>query len=256
MSRIWIVFSFSICMFISVNHCQAQLETAVFERVIEISATADHRETGTAFFAQIDHSMELVTARHVLEAAHFPESGTIYFNSSAGWHPLKMTAKYSDIYDLALMHIDGYPSATQGIPLCVTSFPIEYQTTLYFLGFPFGIHTDAVTKDLPQFLPYVKRAGLAGAIKNGFTSSPLLVLDGLNNYGFSRGPVLIVRNDIEPFKACVCGVTIGYLPGSEKVRDVRGRQIPNEVPYNSGLMYAVPANGVLNLAKKPSAAAK
>jgi hypothetical protein len=58
----------------------------------------------------------------------------------------------------------------------------------YFLGFPFGLYTEIgeINNHFP--IPIVKKAIFSG--KLGGVDSEVILLDGINNSGFSGGPVV------------------------------------------------------------------
>ena len=153
------------------------------------------------------------------------------------------------------MHWPEMPKAAKGLPICGAKDPLGFETVLYFLGFPFGRFTDAVGGTLPPTLPLVKRAWLAGAQRIDSNSHTLFVLDAINNYGFSGGPIIHFSVAIQPFQACLVGVTVGFLGGSEPVMSA-GKKTKASVLYNTGLMYGVPADGITELLGKPQTPTK
>ena len=224
----------------------AQISTTAMASVFQISPDAHHTVTATTFLAQINGKPELVTARHVLESLSFPTKTTVYINTDGGWKPFTVTVTYSLVYDLAVLHTEQLGPNAIGMPICGEDEPLGFDTNLYFLGFPFGLSVDAVSGPLTPRLPFAKRAGLAGSMYLGLTSHPMLVLDAMNNYGFSGGPVIKHVQSIRTFQACVMGVTSAFYPGVEPVK-TGGRSTGAGVEYNSGLMYAVPRSGILDV---------
>ncbi len=93
---------------------------------------------------------------------------------------------------------------------------------LIFLGFPFQKHTN--TDDtVPSLASFVKHAFLAGAEAIDATHS-MLVLDAVNNYGFSGGPVLISKPEL-PLRYCVFGITSTFTAGVEAILDANNGRL-------------------------------
>jgi hypothetical protein len=165
-----------------------------------------------------------------------------------------VSVTYSTVYDLAVIRGPDMPSGIQGIPICDSKkSPMGYDTLFYFLGFPFGLSVETEFGTSLFNLPLVKRAWLAGSVPIDNKSHRLMVLDAINNYGFSGGPIVLTSPGLAPFSVCLVGVTIGFLPRSEQVV-VSGKKIEASVPYNTGLMFGVPAIGireVLEASQKP-----
>jgi hypothetical protein len=239
------------CIFSLVSpHVFAQLNTAAASVVFEISPTADHKETATTFLVEANGKAEWVTARHVFESVGYPAQTTAFIYQAGEWKALRVSVIYSSVYDLAVLHWPEMPEGAKGLPICGANDPVGFDTVLYFLGFPFGQSTDSVGATLPPTLPLVKRAWMAGSQNLGSKSHPMLVLDAINNYGFSGGPILRFSVAIQPFQACLVAVTLGFHAEPEPVISA-GRKTEASVLYNTGLMYGIPADGITELLGKP-----
>jgi hypothetical protein len=86
-------------------------------------------------------------------------------------------------------------------------------------------------------LPFLKHAMLSGFIAVDPTHS-LLVLDGINNEGFSGGPLL--AKDTNSLHFCVEGVVTSYRYVEATIYDEKAAATGSKVRENTGLMYAVP----------------
>ena len=154
---------------------------------------------------------------------------------------------YSKIYDLALLELppgsveEEGTNDPQGLPMCKSWLVNE---SVYFLGFPLGLHIEVPKlkgAELYAF-PFVKHAILSGSIQVD-SSHTVLVLDGINNPGFSGGPVIIKDNN--KFNFCVCGMVTGYVSVAEKVLDSKQVDTGHTIQSNTGLILAVP-NGAFS----------
>lgn len=199
--------------------------------------------SGTCFTIKLDGRQYLVTARHLLENAEgtVPRQPAIEINRAGAWDALSATLLFSatapsDIAVLALPVGIGlsFPEAELGTKGLV------YGQDAYFLGFPFAWKGEfgAANNDYP--LPYVKRATvsmIAGP------SSPMLVLDGINNPGFSGGPVAF-KNQAGRWQ--VAAVVSGFNTTREPV--FKGNSDDDAgmtVEQNTGLIDSTPLDIVL-----------
>ena len=104
---------------------------------------------------------------------------------------------------------------------------------VYFLLFPYGLRTNVgeIAYNFP--MPFVKRA-----IVSGFETENNLqrfYLDGINNPGFSGGPIVFKNPTTNQFE--VCGIISGYrIDYADTIMD--GKTTPIQVQANSGLIIA------------------
>ena len=112
-----------------------------------------------------------------------------------------------------------------------------------FMGFPFNLHTEAPgVKELrANALPYLKHAMSSGYLPVDATHN-LMVLDGINNEGFSGGPLL--AKDTNPLHFCVAGVVTAYKYSDVLIYDEKENPTGSIVRENTGLMYAVPSSAI------------
>ena len=209
--------------------------------------------SGTGFTVRVDGRQYLVTARHVLDGegeASIPQRATIEFFHAGHWRtvPYELVCSTADPEDIAVL----------ALPQLLANFPdielgtkgLVYGQEVYFLGFPFGWQGDgAVNNEYP--LPYVKRAIVSML---DFPPSPMLVLDGINNVGFSGGPVAF-KNQTGHWQ--IAAVVSGFNSVREAVFEGR-TNIPASytVEQNTGLIDATPLDSVLDLIRANPIGAK
>jgi hypothetical protein len=99
-------------------------------------------------------------------------------------HRLERIPVLQDSADIAVFAVEG--ELTQDLPLGATLNEIAPSQDAYFLGFPFGIGLNLAKPTLP----FVKRATVSGIYHDG-DGTKFLLLDAINNQGFSGGPVFI-----------------------------------------------------------------
>jgi hypothetical protein len=154
---------------------------------------------GSAFSIDIDQREYWITAKHILTGATHPPYGSVESNSASirildpgseqeRWLPIDFTVidAGNDIDIVALA--PPRPLLENPIP----SLPPDSRVTLgaecEFLGFPFGGGWRAKFADGKGYwLPYVKRCTVSALTTEG---QKIFVLDGINNAGFSGGPVI------------------------------------------------------------------
>ena len=106
----------------------------------------------------------------------------------------------------------------------------------YFLGYPYGsgytINFQGATRGV-YMMPFVKRCTLSGVVHQGDTA--IWILDGLNNEGFSGGPV-VFRDAHGRFNA-VGAVVSGYRRECINVNSPDG-SAHGTVDINTGLVVS------------------
>lgn len=137
----------------------------------------------------VDHAdrQYLVTARHVIEG--FPASGEVSLFRNGGWYSVscQRVGFARDGIDIAVLAPPTQISPT--FTCSPTSAGLAVGQDAFFLGFPYGLRTDApgLNGDFP--LPLVKKVCVSSMV-GGADSTQLFLLDGINNVGFSGGPVV------------------------------------------------------------------
>jgi len=97
-----------------------------------------------------------------------------------------------------------------------------------FWGFPYGLYTEGkINNNFP--IPFVKRAIISG-FGNG---DRFIWLDGINNPGFSGGPVAIYDEATKRRK--IIAVVSGFLSAEEAVR-YHGQPTDLQSENNTGLI--------------------
>ncbi len=188
---------------------------------------------GTCFTVDVDNRQYVITARHVLPGI----AGNVSVNI---WHERAWKPLQCDVVGIAPGSID--------IVVLAPPFPISPSLRLtpgtdemylsqdaYFLGFPFGLHSEvgAINSDLP--IPLVKKACVS-MFSFATGTEKYILLDGHNNPGFSGGPVIYTRpGDIHDVR--VAGVISSYRFEWDKVY-LGGKETPLSIQYNTGIIVA------------------
>lgn len=215
------------------------------EIIQQVFAIRTDAGTGTAFTVRLENKQYIVTARHVLDGdgTHaIDDVIRIDFQQGSTWHSVSCAVvgvgdTQFDIAVLAapqlLARFDELALGTDGI---------VYGQDVYFLGFPFGLQGDvgAVNNGYP--LPYVKKAIVS--MVNG-PGRPNIVLDGINNVGFSGGPV-VFRNGSGAWQVAAVVSGFNTVRESTYVGDTDATA-PYTYDVNTGLIEACPLEVALNL---------
>lgn len=213
------------------------------EIIQQVFSIRSSHGSGTGFTVRVDDRQYLVTARHLLDddgRVAIQQKATLEVQHAGKWKPVPYTLVCqtnapSDIAVVALSRLlANFPEVQLGTP------GLTYGQEVYFLGYPFGWQGDvgAVNQNYP--LPYVKRAIVSML---DFRASPMLVLDGINNVGFSGGPVAF-KNASGKWQ--VAAVVSGFNSVREPVF-VGDTDEPTAytVDQNTGLIDASPLDAAL-----------
>lgn len=185
--------------------------------------------TATAFVVMFQNSPYLVTARHT-----FPN--TTKYGEQVSFHILydSVYSKYNGkirfhkdtSVDIAIMAVDNFKPK-------LTPFPLTHEIGLgqevLFFGFPYNTF---YTRAFGHSLPFIKHATISAIGDDTF------FLDGINNPGFSGGPI-VVRDSEQ--RLCIAGVVTAYHPEYNFIEDVDKKKSDSlKYHFNSGIIYAHP----------------
>jgi len=209
---------------------------------------------GTIFSIDVDQREYWITAKHILTGAEHPPYGTVDTTKPVSLQILNpnkdeeswMTLMFSvidpgkdiDIVALAPPHL-VIQNAITSPSFADADLTIGGECS--FLGFPFGGGWHATFKEGGYWMPYVKHCTVSSVPGND-----LLILDGINNHGFSGGPVLYETGA----KQKIVGVVSGYvaeptdiIPSAQRAKRPasvapKKTKKPGHVDVNSGFIIA------------------
>jgi len=194
---------------------------------------------GTAFAVDVDNRQYLVSAKHILGAAEGSFSIDLYHEN--GWKqlPVKLTGHSADS-DISIVAAE-----TRLIPPDLnaeaSSEDMIYGQTVYFLGFPYGLFGNFPTVNNGFPLPFVKAATLS--MIHG-PSEKMLYLDGINNVGFSGGPVAFQAGNTRDWR--IAGVISGYVAAEETI-SLKNADTGLRYSANTGLIKAAPIDDAVSV---------
>jgi hypothetical protein len=220
---------------------------------------------GTVFSIDVDNREYWITAKHMLTGATHPPYGSISEKTvkvellnpggeGEQWIPQEFSVidpgKDVDIVVLAA----AKPILDHPLPSPSTDpAGVTFGDGCEFLGFPYGFGWRSRLNNsvLSYWWPYVKRCTISAlAVKE----NNICILDGINNHGFSRGPVIYGSGSAQRVIAAVSGyhleaVDVNFAPpadasaqkkeGTRKGAPASPRKSPKAVVnVNSGFIYA------------------
>lgn len=194
--------------------------------------------TGTIFTVERGSRQYLVTAQHVVEG--FPDAGEVQLFHRDQWKNLDVKlvghGGEADVTVLAADMILTHPE----LVAAPTTEGMLLGGEMFFLGFPFGWKGEC-SDHLNNFpIPFVKSATLSmfgGDRKH-------IYLDGINNEGFSGGPVGFQVPSKQEWR--IVGNVSGYHASHHFIQ-LKDEDTDFEYYSNSGLIYVVPINFALDL---------
>jgi hypothetical protein len=235
-------------------------------------------EAGTMFSIDVDGREYWLTAKHILTGRKSGPAGEISekavsldvldpIGEAIRWNPIQFTVidPGKDI-DIVVL-VPNIELQTVPIPsLKVASTGMGMGQECSFLGFPFANTWTATFSNSIQYkMPFIKHCYISGIIRQPGTNASIIVLDGINNPGFSGGPVLFHTGPDQ----VVLGVISGYHPEPGEVHSIEvpdvttAAQKPDEKKpnpnrtkkkdvgdLNTGIIVAFLANAAIDAIKK------
>ena len=185
---------------------------------------------GTCFAIDINGRQYIVTASHVVCDINTTDCCELFYNGT--WHITDITVvgKCSSQIDVTVLALN-FQIAPVHLLLSATLANVAIGQSCYFLGFPFGLVTNAA--DLTRFpVPFIKKAVISSI---SFSSSvDIVYLDGNNNPGFSGGPVVLYSSsgsrDLQ-----VVSVVCGYRFDSQPIFS-DGKETTLTSRHNTGII--------------------
>lgn len=190
---------------------------------------------GTCFSYEKNGKQFLITAKHIFEKYKYPNKITISFFIKSNMVEYSTNIYYhtNKNVDIAIMKIEKENlTKTFNGPMYSTKGLIWGQD-VYFLGYPYEFN-NMIRPIEENSIPFIKKACMSGMVEeNGIN---YILLDGINNEGFSGGPVCFSNNEN---KFSIAGVIKSFYVEKGFFKQ-DNKTISNEiyVSMNSGIIYA------------------
>lgn len=205
------------------------------------------KKFGSSFFViDSDTSNYLVTAKHLFPNNRNSDSVRFEIFKDTSWLTLRGKIYYHDSFfvDIAVIKINE--KLKDFSPYKMKSFEYVLGDDGYFLGFPYGFKTSDKDKvNLGYPFPMIKKATFSGVeLISGNIS--VLYFDGMNNPGFSGGPILM-PDRFETKRLQIAGVISAYYPQNNETKTPFGTIKYSE---NSGIIIAFAAEQIYEVLAK------
>lgn len=237
------------------------IQPEILNRVFKLVYGDPYKQSfssGTAFTMECNDSQFLITARHVFEQSAewtYPNEGTIWLLTDNGKYTLyEVDIKYpaDTKVDIAVMRLKNHQYVSKNPNLNTNEGNINEELILgqdvFFLGFPYDYGTLLMPfSGSERPMPVIKKACFSGRLKGGHAC---MVFDGLNNPGFSGGPVCYRSTDAPNGTMSIAAVISGYFPEKQDVLDENGRPTGSYVKSNTGIITAYDIKEAVQVAER------
>ena len=215
----------------SASFAQDAVPIEILNRTIYIRTPAG---SGTAFKIDRQGKVYLVTARHMVTGV--PATGaTIQVRTSGVWGNYKITKivfpKSADV-DIAVMGTGETVAQPYAIAVASGDEGPTFGQTVWFLGYPLEDGLSIRTKG--GDFPFIKR-GAISAVDATNPDAVLWYVDGMNNHGFSGGPIVYWDFKTHAYKILAVVEGFRYEAADANVDGVTGR---SNVLLNSGILVS------------------
>lgn len=225
-------------LFLSKSSEENMVTSNILQRVFTLRIGS---QQGTCFTIEVDGRQYLITAKHILDSSGAHASLEILHERQ--WVKLNFSSilvEPSQV-DIAVLALDRQLSGLLPIQLGIKGHYLSEE--VFFTGFPYGLSYDGKSLNSGFPLPFVKR-GIISAFANG-EGEPFFV-DGINNPGFSGGPVSVVKLPENP---SIIGVVSAYRFEEQSVYS-QGQKTGLNVQVNTGLLIAYSIEYAITAIKK------
>jgi len=200
------------------------------QRTIHIRHEA---QCGTAFFVDENERQYLVTAKHVVQTIADVAVISILHNEKWIDVPVRLVGHAPDDVDISVLCLPNR-IVESALVLPADSAGMVVSQDVFFLGFPFGLFANL--GELNSYYPvcFVKKA-IVSCFEFGQIGLHKIFLDGMNNPGFSGGPVVFSAPGTSFLK--VAAVISGYR-FDEKPVYVNGNPVLANTRENTGIIHS------------------
>lgn len=191
---------------------------------------------GTAFTMESHGRQFLVTAKHLFEESGFPASSSINLLIGTGYQSFDVEIRYpgESTIDIAVIKLKMHQLLTPIYDNANSTEGLVFGQDVYFVGFPFEY--DSILGHFPGSpmpIPFVKKACVSAILNDG---KGTILLDGINNPGFSGGPVCYKKIGSNDKTMIILGVVSGYRFNMQPLFDQKGNATDFYVKENTGII--------------------
>ena len=209
------------------------VQSEVLCRVVRIKY---ENYAGTAFTIENKGIQYLITAKHLFKNAGYPSSAVIEILIKREYLSIDVDIRYPENpkIDIAVMKFKHYQFVTPIYGNNNSTDGLIMGQDVYFIGFPYEYDDFLETFPESDFpIPFIKKACLSAFLKD---ETNTIILDGINNPGFSGAPVCFKKINSNDKSMSIIGVVSGYRNEIKPIINNNFNQIPFFVQENSGLI--------------------
>ncbi len=199
-------------------------------------------EYGSAVVITVDGIEYVVTAKHLL-----PDTTTtsIKIRSNETWveYTTKEIGRARGEIDIAVLQIDKR-LMVDDLPAVPDMAGLVLGQDVFFVGFPYKLEGPVGFVQGHRPLGYVKK-GTVSVLDS--QHHPALVIDAINNEGFSGGPVVFAEIGRPANELKIAAVVSKYRTEQEYVIGTDGNKTGETIQYNTGFLYAYSIRYALDL---------
>ena len=178
----------------------------------------------------------LVTAKHLFEDITYPASATIKLLFGAHYQPFEVDIRYpsNKNADIAVIKLKQAQFLTPVYDNVNSTEGVALGQDVYFVGFPYEY--DSILGMFPgenKPIPFVKKACMSAILQDGLGT---ILLDGINNPGFSGSPVCFKKMGSSEKTMRILGVVTSYRFNAQPLFDQSGKQTPFYIKENTGII--------------------
>lgn len=184
--------------------------------------------TGSCFIFDHNNKQYFITAKHVIQNMKDNDTIELFHNNNWNKYNTKLIG-HSNKSDISVFAIPKFLDKSSEIE--ASSNEMIYSQEVFFLGYPYGLQQTLPNVNSEFPIPFVKKGILSNLqIEKDFK---ILFLDGINNPGFSGGPIVYHNKKMDKFY--LGGIISGYR--LEK-RNITQKNIELDFQYstNTGII--------------------
>ena len=204
-----VIFVLSLAIVITAD--AQEVTNNILNRVFLIKFRGDF---GASFTIEVQDRQYLITAKHTVN--NIKEGDKIEIMHDGKWELLPVKPLYIQPPEVDIVVLILPKQISPTMPIEPSSVGLFLSQKMYFLGFPFGLRMEYDGLNMRFPLPIVK-SGICSAFiqPQPNTGYQIILVDGVNNPGFSGGPLVYVEQKSKQLK--IAGVIKGYRHQEEKV---------------------------------------
>ena len=210
----------------------------ILNRTLFINAA----EYGSAVVITVDGIEYVVTAKHLLPLTI---TNSIKIRSNETWveYRTKEIGRAPGEIDIAVLQIDKR-FGVDDLPAAADMGGLVLGQDVFFVGFPYKLEGPVGFVQDRRPLGYVKK-GTVSALDS--QDHPALVIDAINNEGFSGGPVVFAEIGRAANELKIAAIVSKYRTEQEYVIGADGNKTGQTIEYNTGFLYAYNIRYALDL---------